>query len=77
MNKLSDVRFGRKINTRIQTYFKNLNLHTVEDVVNYPLQDLVKIKGFGMIAYTCVWCTIDEKFPEIEKEKFCVWWDQD
>ena len=41
--KLTDISFGK----RIQKYFKDLNLITVEDVVNFPIEDLVKIKGIG------------------------------
>ena len=52
--QLSDVNFGRTINTRIQTYFKNLGLNTVQEVIDYPLNDLIKIKGFGRIALTAV-----------------------
>ena len=52
--QLSDVNFGRTINTRIQTYFKNLGLDRVQEVVDYPLNDLIKIKGFGKKALTAV-----------------------
>ena len=45
--KLTDIKFGK----RIQTYFKNLNLITVEDVVNFPIENLIKVKGFGMKSY--------------------------
>ena len=51
--QLSEVKFGY-INTRVQTYFKNWGLNTVQEVVDYPLNDLIKIKGFGKKALTAV-----------------------
>ena len=55
--KLTDMSFGR----RIQKYFKDLNLITVEDVVNFPIEDLVKVRGFGMKSY---WRTMGQLAEE-------------
>ena len=52
--KTIEVNFGRN-NTRIQTYFKKMNLHTVQDILDYPVGDLaIKNKGFGQISLTSV-----------------------
>tara|TARA_R100001530_G_C4244509_1_gene136197 strand:+ start:94 stop:306 length:213 start_codon:yes stop_codon:yes gene_type:complete len=66
MNKISDVNFGY-INARVQTYFIKLQLQTVKEIVDYPVQDLIKIKGFGRKAYTAVLCTLLEQFPDSMK----------
>ena len=55
--KLTDISFGK----RIQKYFKDLNLITVEDVVNFPIEDLVNIRGFGMKSY---WRTMGQLAEE-------------
>ena len=52
--KTIEVNFGRN-NTRIQTYFKKMKLHTVQDILDYPVGDLaIKNRGFGQISLTCV-----------------------
>tara|TARA_Y100001938_G_C7968684_1_gene368208 strand:+ start:377 stop:817 length:441 start_codon:yes stop_codon:yes gene_type:complete len=66
---LTDIEFGRNINKRIQTYFTKLQLQSVGEVIDYPIQDLLKIKGFGRIAYTYVYCTLEEQFPHLMEDK--------
>ena len=63
---LTDIEFGY-INKRVQNYFAKLQLQTVREVIDYPIRDLVKIKGFGNIAYTAVHCTLQDQFPHLMK----------
>ena len=57
--KTIEVNFGRN-NTRIQTYFKKMKLHTVQDIIDYPVDNLAKRnRGFGQISFTAVIITLE------------------
>ena len=59
--KITDVNFGRGFRTKhldnnIQRCFKELGLNTIKDVVDYPIHNLMKIKGIGRQSFTAIQC---------------------
>lgn len=48
---------------RIKTLFAKAEFKTVEDIIKYPLLDLVKYKGFGKKSYSEVkWFLVKNNF---------------
>ena len=63
--KITDVNFGKGSRTKhldnsIQRFFKELGLNTIKEVVDYPMHDLIEIKGFGRRSFTAVQCVFIE-----------------
>ena len=57
--KLVDIDFG-SMNNRLQKWFEKLNIVTVKDLVEYGINDLLKIDGFGRLSHTSIWCTLGD-----------------
>ena len=55
--KITEINFGKNYNPRVQRYCKELGLSTVKEVIDYPIHDLAKIKGFGRKSFTAIQCT--------------------
>ena len=66
--KIKDVDFG----VRIQNYFKSLGLETTDEIINYPLEELININGFGMKSFTAVECILEE-LKLVGKMRYNVW----
>ena len=58
--KMTDINFGRHCDIKIQRVLKELGLNTVKEVVDYPIHDLIEIKGFGRKSFTAVQCVFIE-----------------
>jgi|15BtaG_2_1085339.scaffolds.fasta_scaffold00062_51 hypothetical protein len=66
--KIKYINFG----VRIQNYFKSLGLETTDEIINYPLEELININGFGMKSFTAVKCILEE-LKLVGKMRYNVW----
>tara|TARA_R110002051_G_C8612259_1_gene482066 strand:- start:479 stop:853 length:375 start_codon:yes stop_codon:yes gene_type:complete len=66
--KIKYINFG----VRIQNHFKSLGLETTDEIINYPLRELINIKGFGMKSFTAV-KRILEELKLVGKMRYNVW----
>ena len=57
--KLVDIDFG-SMNNRLQKWFEKLNIITVKGLVEYGIDNLLKINGFGRMCHTSIWCRLGE-----------------
>ena len=55
--KIAEIDFGKNYNPRVQRYCKELGLSTAKEVIDYPILNFVKIKGFGRKSITSIQCT--------------------
>ena len=57
--KLVDIDFGR-MNNKLQKWFEKLNIITVKGLVEYGIDNLLKINGFGRMCHTSILCRLGE-----------------